>query len=156
MPEEWFTLVLDVIVKGTFHCIRAVTPFMRELAEQERADKRQVHRKIVNFASAAGIFGAVGSVNYAAATAAIIGITKTVAKEFAPFLINCNAIAPGIIDLSDGADKKNVLVREGDERAPFGRVGTPDDVASTVEFLVGPDSDFITGTVLEVHGGTTW
>lgn len=159
MPDEWFTLVLDVIVKGTFQCIRAATPLMRAAAEQERVDGKRVHRKIVNIASTAGIHGAVGSVNYAAATAAVIGITKTLAKELAPFLINCNAIAPGIVSASGGLDERNAAVQTGDKFAqlmPLGRVGTPDDVASAVGFLVGPDSDFITGTVLELHGGTAW
>jgi 3-oxoacyl-[acyl-carrier protein] reductase len=157
MPDEWFALVLDVIVKGTFQCIRAATPLMRDGAERDRADGRRVHRKIVNIASTAGIHGAAGGVNYAAATAAVIGITKTLAMELAPFLINCNAIAPGIIGPSQGLETENISASDPTgfaRRMPLGRIGTPDDVAGAVSFLVGPDSDFITGTVLEVHGGT--
>jgi 3-oxoacyl-[acyl-carrier protein] reductase len=144
MPDEWFALVMDVIVKGTFQCIRAATPLMRAAAEQERADGQRVHRKIVNIASTAGIHGAAGGVNYAAATAAVIGITKTLSRELAPFLINCNVIAPGIIGPSRRRNTENVLASEPDEfaqRMPLGRIGTPDDVAGAVSFLVGPDSD---------------
>jgi 3-oxoacyl-[acyl-carrier protein] reductase len=128
MPDEWFTLVLDVIVKGTFQCIRAATPLMCAVAEQERADGKRVHRKIVNIASTAGIQGAAGSVNYAAATAAVIGMTKTLARELAPFLINCNAIAPGIISRGEGIDEKDVLVQAGDkftQLMPLGRLAHP-------------------------------
>jgi 3-oxoacyl-[acyl-carrier protein] reductase len=156
MTDGWFALMLDVIVKGTFQCIRAAAPLMRAAAERERADGKRVHRKIVNIASAAGIHGAAGAVNYAAATAAVIGITKTLAKELAPFLINCNAIAPGMIGRSQGVDPESVhpsIPNSLAERMPLRRIGTPDDVAGAVSFLVGPDSDFITGTVLEIHGG---
>lgn len=82
MSDEWFALVMEVTVKGTFQWIRAATPLMRAAAQAELIGKR-VHRKIVNIASTAGIYGAVGKVSYAAAKAAVIGMTKTVAKSIA-------------------------------------------------------------------------
>jgi 3-oxoacyl-[acyl-carrier protein] reductase len=97
MSDEWFALVMEVTVKGTFQCIRASTPLMRAAAQAELIAGKRVHRQIVNIASTAGIYGAVGKVSYAAAKAAVIGMTKTVAREWAPFLINCNAVAPGVI-----------------------------------------------------------
>jgi 3-oxoacyl-[acyl-carrier protein] reductase len=210
MSDEWFALVMEVTVKGTFQCIRAATPLMRAAAQAELIAGKRVHRKIVNIASTAGIYGAVGKVSYAAAKAAVIGMTKTVAREWAPFLINCNAVAPGVIAPREEAPNPE-NVSDADVRTqpptqvttgvidvrtqppthattppgysleslmpginprreqiaaaaaetvdttaqcmPLGRIGTPDDVAGAVAFLAGPDSDFITGTVLEVHGG---
>ena len=193
MSDEWFALVMDVTVKGTFQCIRAAAPLMCAAAEAELTAGKRVHRKIVNIASAAGIYGAAGKVGHAAAKAAVIGITKTVAREWAPFLVNCNAVAPGIIARpEEAASPENIGVTDvrtqpptqattrtdngfeflmpalhplheqvaaagtadkTAQRMPLGRIGTPDDVAGAVAFLAGPDSDFITGTVLEVHGG---
>jgi 3-oxoacyl-[acyl-carrier protein] reductase len=163
MSDDQFTLVMDVIVRGSFNCIRAAAPHLREAGKKDRAAGRRVHRKIVNVSSIAGIYGAVGNVNYASAKAAIIGMTKAVAKELAPYLVNCNAVAPGIIDtrmtaargngqdtsLGIPAEVRDQIVR----RMPLGRIGTPEDVAAAVAFLASPDSNFITGEVLGIHGG---
>ena len=164
MSDEAFALVHDVIVRGAFYCIRAAAPHLRDAGKKDLAAGRRVHRKIVNVSSITGLYGAVGNVNYASAKAAVIGLTKAVAKEWAPFLVNCNAVAPGIIDTrmtaardhpSDSAgggippEVREQIIR----RMPLGRIGTPDDVAAAIEFLAGPGSDFITATVLEVHGG---
>lgn len=185
MPDEWFALTMEVIVKGAFYCIRAAGPLMCVAAKPGLASEKQVHRKIVNISSTAGIYGAAGKVAYAAATAAVIGMTKTVAREWAPFSVNCNALAPGLISppsspttqaSTDGmrriakpqtqteiqeyfeplAPKENAATTqtESTQCMPLGRIGTPHDIAGAVEFLVGPDSDFMTGAVLEVHGGT--
>lgn len=182
LPDEWFALMIEVIVKGAFYCIRAAGPLMCVAAKPELASDKQVHRKIVNIASTAGIYGAAGKVAYAAATAAVIGMTKTVAREWAPFSVNCNALAPGLIfnlsksanidgmsstiepavqaetqeyDFESLAPKEKAVAAQtkSPQRMPLGRIGTPDDIAGAVEFLVGPDSDFITGAVLEIHGG---
>jgi 3-oxoacyl-[acyl-carrier protein] reductase len=163
MTDDQFTLVMDVIVRGSFNCIRAAAPCLRDAAKQDRAAGLRVHRKIVNISSIAGIYGAVGNVNYASAKAAVIGMTKAVAKELAPYLVNCNAVAPGIIDtrmtaargngqeasLGIPAEVRDQIVR----RMPLGRIGTPEDVAGAVLFLASPEADFITGEVLEIHGG---
>ena len=200
LPDEWFAVMMDVTVKGTFQCIRAAAPLMCTVANSDRSVDQRVRRKIVNIASTAGIYGAAGKVAYAAATAAVIGMTKTVAKEWAPFLVNCNAVAPGLISprretansVTDSVLLVQTMPTQGATQEyrleslppeftatmselgslpetttsfaidvsnkpahpmPWGRIGTPDDVAGAVAFLVGPDSDFITGTVLEVHGG---
>lgn len=162
MTDQQFSLVMDVIVRGTFNCIRAASPYLRDAGKEDRRRGKFFHRKIVNVSSITGLYGAVGNANYAAAKAAVIGLTKAVAKEWAPFLVNCNAVAPGIIDTRMSAPRTGatdavgipVEVREKIiKRMPMGRIGTPEDVAGAVEFLVSPDSDFITGTVLEIHGG---
>jgi 3-oxoacyl-[acyl-carrier protein] reductase len=164
MTDEQFTLVLDVIVRGSFNCIRAAAPYMRDAGKNDLKAGRRVHRKIVNVSSIAGIHGAVGNVNYATAKAAIVGMTKAVAREWAPFMINCNAVAPGIIDTRMTAartDSKDVAtlgipadVREQIiKKIPIGRIGTPEDVANAILFFASPASDFITGEVLEIHGG---
>jgi 3-oxoacyl-[acyl-carrier protein] reductase len=200
LPDEWFAVMMDVIVKGTFQCIRAAAPLMCTVAKSDRSVDQRVRRKIVNIASTAAIYGAAGKVAYAAATAAVIGMTKTVAKEWAPFGVKCNAVAPGLIapgretanGVKDSVPLAQMTPPQGATQeyglesltpefsttrsgpgslsetttrfaiddsnktahpTPLGRIGTPDDVAGAVAFLVGPDSDFITGTVLEVQGG---
>ncbi len=164
MTDEQFTLVLEVIVRGSFNCIRAAAPYMRDAGKNDLKAGRRVHRKIVNVSSIAGIHGAVGNVNYATAKAAVVGMTKAVAREWAPFMINCNAVAPGIIDTRMTAargDSKDTAalgipteVREQIiKKIPIGRIGTPDDVANAIVFFASSASDFITGEVLEIHGG---
>ncbi len=163
MTDEQFSRVTEVIVRGAFNCIRAVAPYMRGAARKEREAGQRVHRKIVNISSIAGLHGAVGNANYATAKAGLIGLTRAVAREWAPYLVNCNAVAPGIIDTRLTAAREDAgeaafgipaAVRQQIlSQMPFGRIGTPEDVAAAVEFLASPGSDFITGEVLEVDGG---
>jgi 3-oxoacyl-[acyl-carrier protein] reductase len=166
MTDEQYNLVLDVVLRGAFNCIRAAAPHMREAAREEKKKGILQHRKIVNIASIAGVNGAVGNANYAAAKAGLIGLTKAIAKEWAGFRVNCNAVAPGIVDtrmtaarsteemkdpagLGIPAEIRDKIVKQ----MPMGRIGTPEDVAAAVEFLASPGSDFITGQVLVVDGG---
>ncbi len=163
MTDEQFVAVMDVIVRGGFNCIRAAAPYLRDAGKRDLAEGRRVHRKIVNVSSIAGLHGAVGNVNYASAKAALIGMTKAVAREWAPYLVNCNAVAPGFIDTRMTAARDSgtgtglgipAAMREAIiKQMPLGRVGTPADVAGAIEFLASPDADFITGQVLEIHGG---
>lgn len=163
MTDEQYNLVMDVIVRGAFNCIRAAAPHMRDAGKADRKAGKSSHRKIVNVSSITGVHGAVGNANYATAKAAIIGLTKAMAREWAPYLINCNAVAPGIIDtrMTSARDDINnpglgipAEVREKIlQQMPFGRIGTTDDVAGTIEFLSSPASDFITGQVIQIDGG---
>jgi 3-oxoacyl-[acyl-carrier protein] reductase len=164
MTDDQYNLVMDVILRGAFNCIRAASPHMRDAAREEKKNGVLQHRKIVSIASIAGVNGAVGNANYAAAKAGLIGLTKAIAKEWAAFRVNCNAIAPGIIDTRLTAARPDAGEAAGFgiptevrdqivKQMPMGRIGTPEDVAAAVEFLVSPGSDFITGQILVVDGG---
>lgn len=143
MKEEDWNLVLDVNLKGTFHCTKAALPAMTK----QRAGA------MVNIASVVGVMGNIGQANYAASKAAVIGFTKTVAREYASRGVTANAVAPGFIEtaMTQGLSGE---VREGLlKQIPLGRLGAPGDVAEAVRFLVSPEAAYITGHVLHVNGG---
>ena len=143
MKEEDWNLVLDVNLKGTFHCTKAVLPAMTK----QRAGS------MVNIASVVGVIGNAGQANYAASKAAVIGFTKTVAREYASRGITVNAVAPGFIETAMtqglGGEVRDALLKQ----IPLGRLGSPSDVAEAVRFLVSPEAAYITGHVLHVNGG---
>ena len=140
--EEWDT-VLDIKLKGAFNFTKA---FSRTFIKQRSG-------RIINIASVIGLIGNAGQSNYAASKAALIGFTKSIAKELAPRGITVNAIAPGFIetDMTAALDDK---VREGIlGNVPLGRFGSPDDIAHAAVFLAMEPSGYITGQVLTVDGG---
>jgi 3-oxoacyl-[acyl-carrier protein] reductase len=143
MKEEDWNLVLQVNLNGTFNCTKAVLQPMT----------KQRYGRIVNIASIVGAMGNVGQANYAASKAAVIGFTKTVAREYATRNVTVNAVAPGFIDtaMTQGlpAEVKETLQKQ----IPLGRLGTPADVAAAVRFLVSDDAAYVTGQVLHVNGG---
>jgi 3-oxoacyl-[acyl-carrier protein] reductase len=143
MTEEDWDAVLNINLKGTFNCTKAV---VRHMSKQRSG-------KIVNIASVVGEMGNAGQANYAASKAGVIGFTKTIAREFAQRGINVNAIAPGYVEtpMTDSLPEK---VKEDLKRLiPMERLGKPDDVAEAVLFLVSDASSYITGQVLNVNGG---
>jgi 3-oxoacyl-[acyl-carrier protein] reductase len=143
MKEEDWNLVLQVNLNGTFHSTKAVLQPMT----------KQRYGRIVNIASIVGAMGNVGQANYAASKAAVIGFTKTVAREYASRNVTVNAVAPGFIDtaMTQGltAEVKEALQKQ----IPLSRLGTPSDIANAVRFLVSEDASYITGHVLHVNGG---
>ena len=141
--DEW-DRVLDVNLRGTYLVCREFIEGMKERGGG----------KIVNFSSLAARVGGIEvGIHYAASKAALIGFTRTLAKEGGPFGINVNAVAPGII-LTEPV-RRQIEGREDAYVAqiPLGRLGKPRDVANVVLFLVSPLSDYITGVVLDVNGG---
>ncbi len=163
MPDEWWDLVLDVNLTGTFNCIRSASPYLREVAKRELEELGQprYNRKIVNFFSTAAIRGNPGQINYVAAKMGNVGITRVVAQEWARYHVNCNAVAPGFTETRMTASKKaGDLLGVPEEqrqatltRIPMGRFGQPQDIANAVLFFSSPLSDYITGQTINVSGG---
>jgi 3-oxoacyl-[acyl-carrier protein] reductase len=146
MTDEDWRLVHDVGLYGAFAMSRAAAALLRAPAEH--------HRKVVNMASNVALHGAPGTTNYAAAKAGLIGFTRSLSREWARRRVNVNAIAPGLIAGTGMTGAKPAeLIARVEAQIPLGRAGTPEDVAACVAFLASPDSDFMTGQVLELSGG---
>jgi 3-oxoacyl-[acyl-carrier protein] reductase len=170
MSDEWFQRMLDIHTVVPFRMCRAVAPHMREPAKREREQGLEVFRKIVNISSISGTMGNAGQANYAAGKAAVVGLTKALAKEWGQFHINVNAVAFGYIDTRLTADKEaGETIEIGGETVqlgipetyrtiatmmtPFGRPGTPREAAGGVFLLCTPWANYIHGQVLSVTGG---
>jgi 3-oxoacyl-[acyl-carrier protein] reductase len=143
MTEEQWDAVLDVDLKGCFNFVRAVAPLFKD----------QASGKIVNIASINGLRGKFGQVNYSAAKAGVVGLTKAVARELAKSNVNCNCVAPGLIEtemvrqMPDDARQKSL------DEILIGRFGQPEDIAWCVTFLCSERARHITGEVIKVDGG---
>jgi 3-oxoacyl-[acyl-carrier protein] reductase len=170
MSDDWFQKMLDIHVVVPFRMCRAVAPHMREPAKTEREEGREVFRKIVNVTSISGTMGNAGQANYSAGKSAVVGLTKTLAKEWGQFKINVNAVAFGYIEtrLTAAKDEQNVAEIRGEKvrlgipeplrqaapmLIPLGRSGTPAEAAGGVFFLCSPWSNYVHGQVLNVTGG---
>ena len=170
MTDEWFQRMLDIHTIVPFRMCRAVAPHMREPAKREREEGREVFRKIVNVSSVSGTMGNPGQANYSAGKAAVVGLTKTLAKEWGQFKVNVNAVAFGYIEtrLTASKEESNTMEIGGKEiqlgipdqlrqmgsmLIPIGRPGTPEEAAGGVFFLCSPWSNFVHGQVLNVTGG---
>lgn len=143
MREEEWDAVVEVNLKGTFNCCKAVS----------RAMLKARSGKIINIASVIGILGNIGQANYAASKAGVVGLTKSLAREFASRNINVNAIAPGYIKTEMTDKLKEDTKQEILNNVPLGRMGMPDDVADACLFLASKDAAYITGQTIKVDGG---
>lgn len=143
MTEAQWDRVFDVSVKGAYHMIQAVLPGMISRGSG----------CIINMASMWGEVGASCEVAYSAAKAALIGMTKALAKEVGPSGVRVNCVSPGVIDTEMNAALDEETRAGLAEETPLGRMGTPEEVARAVSFLAGEGASFITGQVLGVSGG---
>ena len=170
MTDEEFQAMLDIHTIVPFRVLRAAAPHMREPAKKERDEGVEVFRKVVNVSSISGTMGNAGQANYSAAKAGVVGLTKTLAKEWGGFKINVNAVAFGYIETRLTASKEDSNVMEiGGEKVqlgipdqmrqmapvtiPLGRPGTPEEAAGGVFFLCSPWSNYVHGQTLHVTGG---
>lgn len=142
ITQDDFDTMFGIIVKGAFNCSQLALPFM----------VHNKYGKIINISSMWGVTGASCEVHYSAAKAALIGLTKALARELAPSHINVNCIAPGVIDTNMNASLGQETLELLKEESPMGRFGTPEEVASLMTFLASDKSDFITGQVIGVDG----
>jgi 3-oxoacyl-[acyl-carrier protein] reductase len=170
MSDEWFQRMLDIHAVVPFRMCRAIAPHMREPAKAERERGEEVFRKIVNVSSISGVMGNAGQANYASGKAGVVGLTKTLAKEWGQFKVNVNAVAFGWIETRLTAAKvdSNTMEIDGESvqlgipeqmrsmapmLVPLGRPGTPEEAAGGVFFLCSPWSNYVHGQVLNITGG---
>jgi 3-oxoacyl-[acyl-carrier protein] reductase len=170
MTDDQFQAMLDIHTVVPFRILRAAAPHLREPAKKEKEEGQEVFRKIVNVSSISGTMGNAGQVNYSAGKAAVVGLTKTLAKEWGQFKINVNAVAFGFVEtrLTAAKESGNVMTKDGEEiqlgipeqmRAmaamiiPIGRPASPEEAAGPVFFLCSPWSNYVHGQVLNVTGG---
>ena len=168
--DDAFQKMLDIHTIVPFRVLRAAAPHLREPAKQEREQGVEVFRKVVNVSSVSGTMGNAGQANYASGKAGVVGLTKTVAKEWGQFKINVNAVAFGYIEtrLTASKDSDNVMEIDGEKvqlgipeqmRAmasaiiPLGRPATPEEASGPVLFLASPLADYVHGQTINVTGG---
>ena len=168
--EQWYAM-LDVHATAPFRILRAASDFIRNAAKKEKDEGRGVNRKVVNISSIAGIYGNAGQMGYSAGKAAIIGMTKTLAKEWGRYRVNVNCVAFGLIQtrmtqpVGSGAAVAKIGEREVkmgiqpefiefmNRMIPLGRGGTPEEAAGAVYLMCIPESDYISGEVVLASGG---
>jgi 3-oxoacyl-[acyl-carrier protein] reductase len=170
MGDDQFQAMLDIHTIVPFRIVRAAAPHLREPAKKEREEGTEYFRKIVNVTSISGTFGNAGQSNYSAAKSGVVGLTKTLAKEWGQFKINVNAVAFGFVETRLTASKEEAesFEREGEKIQlgipeqmrqlasaviPLGRPAQPEEAAGPVFFLCSPWSNYVHGQVLNVTGG---
>jgi len=170
MSDEQFKAMVDIHAVVPFRVLRAAAPHLREPAKKEREEGKEVFRKIVNVSSTSGTFGNSGQANYATGKAGVVGLTKTLAKEWGQFKINVNAVAFGFIDtrLTQAKVEDNTMEIAGEKvqlgipeqmrqmasmLIPLGRPATPEEAAGGIFFLCSPWSNYVQGQTLHITGG---
>jgi 3-oxoacyl-[acyl-carrier protein] reductase len=171
MSDEQFQAMLDIHLVAPFRVLRAASQWIRETAKKETAEGRRVMRKVVNITSISGTDGNAGQAGYGSGKAGVIGLTKTLAKEWGRYNVNVNAVGFGLIEtrliqpivdkprtidvagrqIAVGVQEKTIEVMKA--MCPLGRLGTPDEAAGAVVFFCSPLSDYVSGEVLIASGG---
>ena len=145
MTLQQFDAVIDVNLRGVFHCAQAVAGPMIE----------QGAGVILNASSVVGIYGNFGQTNYAAAKFGVIGFTKTWSRELGPKGVRVNAVAPGFVDTPILATIPAKVLQQMQDQVPLGRLARPEEIASVYAFLASDDASYVNGAVIEVSGGMT-
>ena len=170
MEDEQFQAMLDIHTVVPFRIARAAAPYLRETAKKERESGDEVFRKIVNVSSISGTMGNAGQANYSAAKAGLVGLTKTLAKEWGQFKINVNAVAFGFVETRLTASKEGAETIERGGQAiqlgipdqmrqmasaiiPLGRPASPEEAAGGIFILCTPWANYIHGQVMHITGG---
>lgn len=170
MTDDQWEAMLAVHLTGPFRLVRAASPYFRDAAKQEKSAGKVVNRKIINVSSTSGTRGNAGQANYSSAKAGIVGLARTLAKEWGPLNVQANAVAYGWIDtrLTKEKEAGQMIERSGKPVAigipasirnvmtmivPLGRPGTPEEAAGPILFLASPLSDYVSGQCIEVTGG---
>lgn len=170
MSDQQFDAMIDVHLKAPFRILRAASPFIRAAADAEAAEGKEVFRKVVNISSVAGTGGNAGQANYSSAKSAVLGLTRTLAKEWGRWKVNVNCVAFGYIEtrLTEATDEKKQIEVEGASIAvgiptkvargmsamiPLGRPGTPEEAADGVYLFCAPESNYVSGQIVIVGGG---
>ncbi len=143
MTLEQFDAVIDVNLRGVFHCAQAVAPLM----------VAQGAGVILNASSVVGLYGNYGQTNYAASKFGVIGFTKTWSRELGPKGVRVNAVAPGFVETPILATVPDKVLEQMRSQVPLGRLARPEEIASVYAFLASDDASYINGTVIEVSGG---
>jgi 3-oxoacyl-[acyl-carrier protein] reductase len=171
MTDEQWDAILDVHLRAPFRILRAVQPIISARVKQEKADGQVKSRRVVNITSIVGAGGGVGQANYASAKSGLIGLTKTLSKEWGRYNVTVNAVAFGVIrtrltEAPGGADSTMdvqgqkiemgvdpALLSRWEQDIPLGRAGTPEEAAGAVYILCLPEANYISGQVLICGGG---
>ena len=169
--DEQFQAMLDIHLVVPFRMMRAASAYIRTQAKSEISEGRRVMRKIVNITSIAGTDGNAGQAGYSSGKAGVIGLTKTLAKEWGRYNVNVNAVGFGLIETrltqtlggqdahiemngrKIGIGVQQTLLEAAKQSCPLGRLGTPEEAAGAVLFFCSPLSDYVTGEVLICGGG---
>jgi 3-oxoacyl-[acyl-carrier protein] reductase len=172
MTDEQFQAIMDVHVSAPFRILRAAAEPIRRFAKAEAQEGKENFRKVVNISSVSGLEGNPGQVNYAAAKMAVVGMTKTLAKEWGRYKVNVNCVAFGFIrtrmtqpiamETQESGEVRKVGVQPSlldqleQNSIPLGRLGTPEEAADGVYLFCSPESNYISGQVVVVGGGITF
>ena len=153
MSDEQFRAMLEIHTVVPFKVLRAASPYLREAGKADKDAGREVFRKVVNVTSISGTQGNFGQANYSAAKAGLVGLTKTLAREWGPFKVNVNAVAFGFVETRMTADLPQQMRDAAPQIIPLGRPAQPDEAAGVIFLLCTPWSTFVHGQVITASGG---